>query len=192
VTRVGIAGRDGMLRRGLEALIGAHQDFQLSAVAESIEDIPAHSSDVVVALENGPDPVPATPPLVLIWPTVDAAQLRMAWRAGVRAVLPADCSSAELIAAIEAAAVGLIAFRAQDMDGLPVEVRATEPIPLSSREIEVLRLVADGLANKEISFRLGISEHTVKFHINSILTRMNAATRAEAVAIGMRQGLILL
>jgi len=48
------------------------------------------------------------------------------------------------------------------------------------------------LANKEISFRLGISEHTVKFHVNSILTRMNAATRAEAVAMGIRQGLILL
>jgi DNA-binding NarL/FixJ family response regulator len=71
-------------------------------------------------------------------------------------------------------------------------VRNTGPVTLSAREIEVLRLVADGLGNKEISFRLGISEHTVKFHVNSILTRMNAATRAEAVAIGIRQGLILL
>jgi DNA-binding NarL/FixJ family response regulator len=134
------------------------------------------------------------PPVVLIWPTVDAAQLRTAWRAGFRSVLPQDCSSAELIAAIEAAAAGLVVFRAQDLDAvaLPVEAKTTEAVALSPREIEVLRLVADGLGNKEISYRLGISEHTVKFHVNSILTRLNAATRAEAVAVGIRQGLILL
>jgi DNA-binding NarL/FixJ family response regulator len=56
----------------------------------------------------------------------------------------------------------------------------------------VLRLLADGLSNKEIAFRLGISEHTIKFHVNSILTRLDASSRAEAVAIGVRQGLILL
>ena len=181
-----------MLRRGLETLIRAHQDFELIAVAESLEDIPAQSTDVVVLLENGIETVAGMPPTVLIWPTVDPAQLRGAWRAGFRAVLPQDCSSAELIAAIEAAAAGLIAFRAQDLEAFPIEVRATDPVTLSPREIEVLRLVADGLGNKEISFRLGISEHTVKFHVNSILTRMNAATRAEAVAIGIRQGLVLL
>lgn len=192
MTRVAIAGREGMLRRGLETLIRAHQDFQLIAVADSIDDISPPSSDVIVLLENAIEPLTGMPPAVLIWPTVDPEQLRRAWRAGYRAVLPQDCSSTELIAAIEAAAAGLIAFRAQDMETLPLEVRTTEPATLSPREVEVLRLVADGLGNKEISFRLGISEHTVKFHVNSILTRMNAATRAEAVAIGIRQGLILL
>jgi two-component system, NarL family, response regulator YdfI len=192
VTRVAIAGPQGMLRRGLETLIRAHPDFQLIAVADSIEDVPARNSDVVVALDNGIERVEALPPTVLIWSTVDPAQLRNALRAGYRSVLPQDCSSAELIAAIEAAAAGLIAFRAHDVEAIPIEVRTTELVSLSPREIEVLRLVADGLGNKEISFRLGISEHTVKFHVNSILTRMNAATRAEAVAIGIRQGLILL
>jgi DNA-binding NarL/FixJ family response regulator len=181
-----------MLRRGLEALVRGHQDFHLIAVADSLEEVSAQNSDVIVLLENGIETVAGMPPTVLIPSTVDPALLRRAWRAGFRAVLPQDCSSAELIAAIEAAAAGLIAFRAQDTEGFPIEVRATEPITLSPREIEVLRLVADGLGNKEISFRLGISEHTVKFHVNSILTRMNAATRAEAVAIGIRQGLVLL
>jgi len=55
-----------------------------------------------------------------------------------------------------------------------------------------LRMLAEGLANKNIAWRMGISEHTVKFHIASIFTKLNASSRAEAVAIGMRQGLILL
>jgi NarL family two-component system response regulator YdfI len=192
VIRVAIAGPDGMLRRGLESLARGHPGFQLGVVVESLEDIPAQSSDVIVALGNGLDPIATIAPVVLLCPSVDATQLRMAWRSGFRAVLPHDSSSSQLIAAIEGVAAGLIAFRAQDVEEFPVEARTTAPVTLSVREIEVLRLVADGLGNKEISFRLGISEHTVKFHVNSILTRMNAATRAEAVAIGMRQGLILL
>jgi DNA-binding NarL/FixJ family response regulator len=181
-----------MLRRGLESLVRAHPDFQLIGIADSLDDVSVKSADVVVVVESGEEPAGAMPPIVLISAEVDASQLRRAWRAGFRAVLPQDCSSTELIAAIEAAAAGLIAFRAQDIEAFPVELKATGPVTLSPREIEVLRLVADGLGNKEISFRLGISEHTVKFHVNSILTRMNAATRAEAVAIGIRQGLILL
>jgi DNA-binding NarL/FixJ family response regulator len=145
-----------------------------------------------VALENGVEAVTGIPPVVLIRPILDGADLRRAWRAGFRAVLPQDCSSAELIAAIEAAAAGLIVLRVQDMEALPGEVKRTEAVPLTPREIEVLELVADGLGNKEISFRLGISEHTVKFHVNSILGKLNAATRAEAVAVGIREGLILL
>ena len=56
----------------------------------------------------------------------------------------------------------------------------------------MLRLLADGLANKEIAGKLNISDHTAKFHVAAILEKMNAASRAEAVAIGMRTGLILL
>ena len=63
---------------------------------------------------------------------------------------------------------------------------------LSPREGEILNLLAAGLANKEIAWQLKISEHTVKFHIASLFNKLNASTRAEAVAIGARQGLILL
>jgi hypothetical protein len=52
--------------------------------------------------------------------------------------------------------------------------------------------VAEGAANKTIAWKLGISEHTVKFHVASILTKLNAASRTEAVAIGIRRGLVLL
>jgi DNA-binding NarL/FixJ family response regulator len=53
-------------------------------------------------------------------------------------------------------------------------------------------MIAEGLGNKEVAFRLGISEHTVKFHVNSILAKLNAASRTEAVMLGLREGLILL
>jgi DNA-binding NarL/FixJ family response regulator len=70
---------------------------------------------------------------------------------------------------------------------------AAEPAtPLTSREREVLRMLADGAANKTIAWKLGISEHTVKFHVAQILAKLNAGTRTEAVTLGIRQGLILL
>jgi DNA-binding CsgD family transcriptional regulator len=63
---------------------------------------------------------------------------------------------------------------------------------LTPRELEVLRLMAEGDANKNIAWKLSISEHTVKFHVASILGKLDAGTRAEAVAIGIRKGMILL
>ena len=64
--------------------------------------------------------------------------------------------------------------------------------PLTVREVEVLIALADGLTNKAIAFDLKISEHTVKYHVGSILTKLEAASRTEAVSIGARLGLIAL
>ena len=64
--------------------------------------------------------------------------------------------------------------------------------PLTSRESDVLSLLAEGAGNKEIAARLGISEHTVKFHVSSILSKLGAATRTEAVTRGYKEGLILI
>jgi DNA-binding NarL/FixJ family response regulator len=63
---------------------------------------------------------------------------------------------------------------------------------LTAREIEVLRMLAEGLGNKEIASRLGVTDHTIKFHISSILGKLGAASRTEAVTMGVRMGLILL
>lgn len=72
-------------------------------------------------------------------------------------------------------------------------VEATTPLQaLTSREIEVLGMLAEGLGNKAIAKRLGISEHTVKFHVSSIFSKLNASSRTEAVTLGARQGLIML
>jgi DNA-binding NarL/FixJ family response regulator len=63
---------------------------------------------------------------------------------------------------------------------------------LTAREREVLAFMSDGLGNKEIAARLGISEHTVKFHTSSILGKLSVASRTEAVTQGIRRGLIAL
>jgi DNA-binding CsgD family transcriptional regulator len=96
-------------------------------------------------------------------------------------VLPRNAPIEKIAAAINAAAAGLLVLD-------PVTQNSGEP--LSAREIEVLRLVADGLSNKIIAWKLNISEHTVKFHVNQILSKMNAGSRTEAVMIGLRRGLI--
>jgi DNA-binding NarL/FixJ family response regulator len=64
--------------------------------------------------------------------------------------------------------------------------------PLTDREMEVLQLIAQGLANKQIAANLSISEHTVKFHVSSIYTKLGVGNRTEAVRMGVRRGLILL
>jgi DNA-binding NarL/FixJ family response regulator len=101
---------------------------------------------------------------------------------------------------LEAAAVGLVTLPAElAADFLSAARGPSVPRPagastqpLTRREVEVLGMLAEGLANKNIAARLGISEHTVKTHVASILTKLDAFSRAEAVAIGARQGLILL
>jgi len=66
------------------------------------------------------------------------------------------------------------------------------PGPLTEREVEVLGLLSRGLANKQIAVQLGISEHTVKFHVSSIYARLNVSNRTEAVREGLRNGWIAL
>lgn len=121
-----------------------------------------------------------------------------AFQAGVRAVLPADVSPEQLVSAMQAVAGGLLVLHpSQVSEGLPAGSRVprardelTEA--LTRREREVLQMLAAGLSNKEIATRLKISEHTAKFHVASILGKLGAGSRTEAVSLGIRRGLVLL
>jgi two-component system, NarL family, response regulator YdfI len=119
-------------------------------------------------------------------------------RAGIRAVLPNDMSSDQLVAALEAAAAELIVIHPAEVEAMfPAIEPASRPSldlteSLTPRESEVLQMLASGLANKEIATRLAISEHTVKFHVASILGKLGAGSRTEAVFIGVRSGLVLI
>jgi two-component system, NarL family, response regulator YdfI len=120
-----------------------------------------------------------------------------AMQLGVRAVLPADATAEEVVAAVEAAAAGLVALHPEALDALrppaPSVARAeTSPDArsLTAREIEVLGMMAEGLGNKIIASRLGISPHTAKFHVGAIMAKLGAGSRTEAVTIGVRLGLV--
>ena len=114
-------------------------------------------------------------------------------------VLSSEANADELAAGIAAVAEGLWVGAPGLVEGLMRlpkggESSGEEPLaePLTAREKEVLQHMAEGLANKQIALALGISEHTVKFHINAILGKLNAQSRTEAVVRATRAGLILL
>ena len=128
---------------------------------------------------------------------VDRSEAVRALRSGAEAVLPPDASREELWLAIKAAARGFAVVPADilgdllDREELPEEVDRTRPI-LTAREGEVLALLAAGASNKATARRLGISAHTAKFHVGSILDKLDATGRTDAVAQGVRLGLLML
>lgn len=146
------------------------------------------------------DPEGAPPATVWLVPRSEfAAALDAVRDSEVRGVLPAQASAREIAAAVEAVARGLIVLHPE----IAAQVSGREALPrdgpapasgqqLSPREREILNLLASGLGNKEIAWRLKISEHTVKFHITSIFNKLAVSSRAEAVATGIRRGLISL
>ncbi len=111
-------------------------------------------------------------------------------------VLPPDAGAEQLAAGIQAVAQGLAVIpagsAAPSLTKPPVEVSDPLQEPLTARELEVLQLVSQGLPNKLIARRLGISEHTVKFHVSSTYAKLGAASRTEAVSLAARRGLISL
>jgi NarL family two-component system response regulator YdfI len=120
-------------------------------------------------------------------------------RSGVSSILERDSSREQIAAAIQAAVEELIVLQPEIMNSLlgkstGRDAAVTELLleELTRREVEVLGMVAAGLANREIASRLGVSEHTIKFHISSILGKLGASSRTEAVTCGIKRGLILL
>jgi DNA-binding NarL/FixJ family response regulator len=111
-------------------------------------------------------------------------------------ILSINASAEELGAAIQALSAGLLVGMPALFDpillDIPADIGDQVHEPLTDRESEVLQLLAQGLANKQIALQLGISEHTVKFHVSGIYAKLGATNRTEAVRLGVRRGLILL
>jgi len=122
--------------------------------------------------------------------------IRSAIGAGTNAVLPRDVMQEQLRLALQAAESGLVLLPSTSALGIfPSDFKSARKLggpiePLTEREHEVLRLISDGLGNREIAQKLKISGHTVKFHVSSILSKLGTASRAEAVSHGIRHGLI--
>ena len=153
---------------------------EAEALIDFLEEAPAGTGSV--ALADEPDPV---------W-------VRYALRASLNAIIARDSSREDIQLALQAAEAGLVLLHPSSMHELVQQSTFQEPNnaaedfteELTTREFEVLRLVSMGLGNKEVAARLAISEHTVKFHISSILGKLHAGSRTEAVSLGIRRGLI--
>ena len=213
--RVLVAATDSIVRAGLESILRTSSDMSVVGVASDPDTlanlITAQSPDVVLMELGLQDEEPVSEKLValstltevaivLLGDTFQGDWITEALRLGVRAVLPRRATTEEILQAVLAAAAGLVVLHPDAIDLLlPVLSSVTQPVDeatlvqaLTRREIEVLGMLAEGLGNKAIARRLSISEHTVKFHVSSIFTKLNARSRTEAVTLGARQGLIML
>jgi DNA-binding NarL/FixJ family response regulator len=143
--------------------------------------------------ELGPELEGGRPPVIVLLP--DEEQAAAAWAAGVQGLLLREVSAERLLAAVAAVAEGLAVVDADLAPALRPAGPLAVPSPaeeLTPRELEVLQLLAEGLANRAIAHRLGISEHTVKFHVTAIMGKLGAQSRTAAVVRGTQLGLILL
>ena len=173
------------LRAGLAALL---HDAGFEIVDGEGDRLP----DVVVADLAGEVAAASRPDNV---PTVYLADARLVpLDAAPQAWLPRDASAEALEAAVHAVAAGMIVLHPA-LASMPEEAdhaAGAVGIGLTSREIEVLPLLAAGLTNKAIAHTLSISEHTAKFHVGAILAKLGVSSRAEAVAEAARRGLLVL
>ncbi len=206
--RLLIAAPAAVMRAGLESVAASGERIEVvgsSSLAGLAAALDRHQPDVVLATpepQRGepPDELlsiagrPGGPAIVLLASELQPPWTAEALRSGIRAVLPGDLGPREILAAVEAAAAGFLVLHPQDLGPLlserPLPAGSTQS--LSPREIQVLAMLAEGLGNKTIAWKLGISEHTVKFHVASILTKLDAGTRTEAVTQGIRRGLIFI
>ena len=210
--RVFIVAASPLIRGGLQSML-ADSRFDIVGSAADLESISGQLVDVepdVVLVEAAADAqeellnaledteLAQEYPIIVLSEQPKTAWLSKALRAGVRAVLPRDVAPEQLRAALDAAAAGLVVIHPSELDTVfSATVGPSAPLdellePLTRREREVLQMLAAGLANKEIATRLAISDHTVKFHVASILGKLGASTRTEAVSAGIRRGLVML
>jgi two-component system, NarL family, response regulator YdfI len=210
--RVLIGASSAVVRAGLESLLASAPTFQvvgsfpIGTALARFEDL---QPDVVLLdLESLADE--SMPPaiesggmmrnsaLVILTDNFENFSVADALRSGIRAILPRAVTSEEIVAAIQASRAGLVVLHPDALgsglfatsSGEQAELDPSDQI-LTPREIEVLRMIAEGLGNKEIASKLRISDHTVKFHISSIFVKLGASSRTEAVTIGIRKGLIM-
>jgi len=188
--RVVVVSSAPLVRSGLRTILGAFDDLDLTE-ADLTEADPTRlrivNADVMLC--DGTLPDVDVPALVLV---VDAAGAADALASGARGVLARTAAPRRMHAALHAVAESEIVIDDAFADHLLRHPRAEVEMiePLTAREREVLRLLASGLTNKEIAQRLGVTDHTIKFHVNGILGKLGAATRTEAVVEAARRGII--
>jgi two-component system nitrate/nitrite response regulator NarL len=201
--RVLLLGGDPLARAGVAALLNGAAEVVVAGAGSTDEapglllalDPEVLCWDPAGEVRSAPGLVAAAgrvPVLALVEAGEEAGDL---WRAGVRALLPRRTGGEALAAGLRATAKGLTVLEPRQAAGWlrpPGPAAGEGPDALTPREQEVLALLAEGLGNKAIAARLEVSEHTSKFHVNAILGKLGAATRAEAIVLAARRGLVVL
>ena len=206
--RVLITDDHGVVRQGLRMYLSLDGDLDVVGEArdgaEAVRLARELRPDVVLMdlVMPGMDGIEATKEIKAGLPDVEVvaltsvledASVANAVRAGAVGYLLKDTDAAELRNAIRAAAEGRVHLAPEAADRLMREVRAPEgPEPLTGRETEVLRLLARGRANKQISTELYIEEKTVKTHVSSILRKLRVRSRTQAALHAVRTGVVSL
>ena len=203
--RIAVAATSAVRRAGLESIIRSHAEFHLAgsfgAVASLVSFARSTELDVIVIDTDSIRDLLLEPTsdaaIVLLTEVTEARSISRSLRSGVGAILSRESDPDDVLSAIYASYDGLVLLSTPTAESLaalfgdqPLGVEAELSEEITSRETDVLRMLAQGLVNKDIASRLGISEHTVKFHISSILDKLGASTRTEAVTLGIRRGLI--
>jgi NarL family two-component system response regulator YdfI len=203
--RIAVVATSAVRRAGLESIVRNHADFHLAGSFGSVASLVPFARktelDVIVIDSDSIrdfllEPI-SEAAIVLLTEVSDARSISRLLRSGVRAILSRESDPDNVLSAIYAVYDGLVLLSTATAENLaavygdqPLELEDEMSEEITSRETDVLRMLAEGLVNKEIAARLGISEHTVKFHISSILDKLGASTRTEAVTLGIRRGLI--
>ena len=190
--RVVVVSSAPLVRAGLRTILGVFDDLDVTEADPS--QLRALNAEVMLCDGSTPDiderlTAADVPALVLVR---DAAGAADALACGARGVLARTAAPRRMHAALHAVAEAEIVIDDAFADTLLRHPRAEVEMiePLTARERQVLHLLASGLTNKEIGQRLGVTDHTIKFHVNGILGKLGAATRTEAVVQAARRGII--
>jgi DNA-binding NarL/FixJ family response regulator len=196
MTRVLLVDDHAMVRTGIATLLGVTDDLEVVGQASGGEEavtVAAESRPDVVLMDlsmPGIDGIEATRRILAAQPEVrivvltsfsDRDQVADALAAGAVGYQLKDCEPADLLAAVRSAAAGHVPIDPRVAGVLLPEAKGTRPEDLvSAREIQVLQLVAEGMANKQIGRQLGISERTVKAHLGRVFRQIGVADRTSA------------
>lgn len=200
--RVIVIAASPIIRMGLSAML---EDSPKLTVVKSVSDIDSVNDrivelppDVLLFDWNSNDYETKTQSqfisaTIILIDRLEEINLKTILADGVKGILPQTSTESEIIAAVEAVASGLVILHPEVVDNLWLLPETNlQQQTLTPREIEVLQMLTSGLSNKAIAQQLHISEHTVKFHVSSIFQKLDVSTRTQAVAVGVRLGLIML
>lgn len=200
--RVTIVSPNPALRIGLREMLSRQSDIKVVGETIDLASVNENETEVaVLASVSSARLLESKPAVAILFLTDDVQSVRPMLNSSSQAwgVLSSDASEDELVAAVHAVGEGLWVgapalvgdlFRTS---GRRESSNEDSPIePLTVRELEVLQRMAQGLANKQIALTLGISEHTVKFHLSSLYAKLGISSRTEAVKRGIELGLISL